>query len=103
MPSPLVESPTNWKKGAEVKCPRQHTVPASEFIEHGVPVCRSHVGESRASCGLCLYVVVLSRSPLLFAWADITLSQRQYILDNNLTTLQALWYLRLPLPMEQSA
>lgn len=93
---------TAWKHGTEVRCPRGDLLHASDIMEHGPLVCRAHLDRS-TTCGLCVYVVPLSRNPPRFAWADITHEQRRYLLDNNLTPLQAQWYLRLPAPMEQSA
>jgi hypothetical protein len=94
---------TGWKRGTEVLCVCGESIPASGIIEHGAPICRAHMGPERRTCGLPVYVVVLSRNPLVLAWVMITLEQRRYILDNNLTPLQAMWYLQLPAPLEQSA
>lgn len=92
---------TSWKRGPEVRCLRGDLVHASDVMEHGPIACRAH--HDGSNCGLCVYVVPLSRNPPLFAWVDITFEQRRHLLDHNLTPLQAQWYLRLPSPLEQSA
>lgn len=92
-----------WKRGSEVLCARGHRVHAADLMEHGVPICRERPNHGDSTCGLAVYVIILTRNPLLFAWVDIEAGQRRYILDNNLTALQALWYLQLPTPLERSA
>lgn len=71
-------------------CQRHDSISTSGIIDHAVPRCE---------CGLSVYVVVLSRDPVLFAYVDVTPEQRHYILDNGLNVLQALWHLQLPVPV----